>query len=65
MVSVLEPTQELNHEEAVSRSLDSALHHTLQGLQMFTRKGSKVEKKPILTQASITLSDTGELTPCW
>ncbi|XP_068745214.1 RING finger protein 37-like isoform X1 [Montipora capricornis] len=56
-VELAEPVQELDHEEAVSKSLESALHHTLQGLQMFTRKGNSIDKKPILTQASITKSD--------
>ena len=58
---LLEPVQELDHEEAVSKSLESALHHTLQGLQMFTRKGNSIDKKPILTQATITKSDPSKL----
>ena len=57
---VPEAVPALGHEEAVSNSLDSALHQTLQGLQMFTRKKTDVEEKPTLTQASITQSESGQ-----
>lgn len=52
------PLVELGHEEAVSKSLDSAVHQTLQGLHMFTRKRTNDQEKPTLTQASITQSKT-------
>lgn len=52
---------ELGHEEAVSKSLDSAVHRTLQGLYMFTRKRAENQEKSTLTQASITQSKAGKI----
>lgn len=58
---VPEVVPELGHEEAVCKSLDSALHQTLQGLQTFTRKRTDVEEKPTFTRASITQSESGKV----
>ena len=44
---------ELGHEEAVSKSLDSALHQTFQGLHRFTRNETDDQNKATVTQSSI------------
>lgn len=52
---------ELGHEEAVTRSLDSAVNLTLQGLHKFTRNRPVNHETPTVTQPATEETSKGTL----